>query len=287
MNPRFHDFQYLDLIKDIVINGYSKGDRTGTGTISAFHRTLRFDLSDGTIPLLTSKRMHIPSILHEILWYLSGDTSIKYLTDNNVRIWKEWADEEGEIGPLYGAMWRRWPSKDGHIDQIGYIINELKTNPESRRLIVSAWNPELLPDPKISFSENVANGKQALPPCHYTFQFYTRPDGDSHVLSLLLNMRSSDVGLGLPFNIAQYSILLRMICHVTGFKPGEFVWSGGDVHIYSNHVEALVEQSSRDPYPSPRLEFARELKSIDDFEYEDFVIKGYEHHPTIKMDVSI
>lgn len=292
-----HDIPYLNLVKDVLKNGVEKSDRTGVGTIAVFGRQMRFNLSDGTIPLLTTKRIHLPSIIHELLWYLKGDGNIKYLQDNGVRIWNEWADKNGDLGPVYGVMWRKWPyywwsdQVNGYvkreIDQIAYVINQLKTNPTNRRLIVSSWNPALLPDPSMSFDDNVKMGKQALPPCHYTFQFFAQPYQDTHKLSLLLNMRSNDVGLGNPFNIAQYSILLRMVCEVVDMVPGDFVYSGGDVHIYTNHVDALKDQLTRVPFPSPTLRFSRKIDSIDDFKFEDFVIEGYQHHPPIKMTVAV
>lgn len=556
---KYHDIPYLNLIKDVLENGVEKSDRTGVGTIAVFGRQMRFDLSDGTIPILTTKKIHLPSIIHELLWYLKGDTSIHYLNEHNVRIWREWADQHGELGPVYGQQWRSWGDpldvtdivfiqpkttskpdnlkqsiavellpvenstdafvgsvfstrecgdavvikrtytdtkgdhkytvqfintgyvvdavrksvcKRGHIvdrllprvngvgylgdydkhdrflkqlqrlwykmldrcynkstpeyalyggrgvyvdarwhnfstfqsdvkqipnwvhkrlnwmsyeldkdyfasnvyskdtcvwlhathntlyrttnlrpfevvhtatkkryaflskaeaarrlnihqsvcsrvlsgkqkstggytmqylnvppgtvpryklpvDQIACVIDQLKRNPTNRRLIVSSWNPALLPDPSLSFDDNVKQGKQALPPCHYTFQFFAQPYKDTHKLSLLLNMRSNDVGLGNPFNIAQYSILLRMVCEVVGMVPGEFVYSGGDVHIYTNHIDALKDQLTRVPYPSPTLRFSRKIDSIDDFKYDDFVIDNYQFHPAIKMAVAV
>lgn len=306
----YHDNQYLDLVQDVLQNGVKKVDRTGVGTIAVFGRQMRFDLSDGTIPLLTTKKMHIPAIIHEILWYLSGDGNVQYLRDNGVRIWNEWADENGDLGPVYGVQWRNWNG----IDQIANLIELLKTQPDSRRLLVSAWNVGEL-------------DKMALPPCHYSFQCFTEElsqvervrlfsqrwsvtdlfdhtkpvdQREDHVedhlnkagiptrkLSMILNMRSNDVGLGNPFNIVQYSILLRMLCEVVNMVPGEFIWNGGDVHIYTNHIDALNEQLQRAPMLSPTLHFARKINDIDDFKYEDFVIEHYLCHPTISMKVAV
>lgn len=296
----FHDNTYLQLLNDVLNNGVQKTDRTGTGTRSVFSRQMRFDLSDGTIPMLTSKKMHVRSIIHEILWYLQGNTNIKYLQDNGVRIWNEWANENGDLGPVYGAQWRKWATPNGvainwetdpptpfvkyeYVDQIGNIIHSLKHNPDDRRMLVSAWNPGLLPDKTKSFAENVANGKQALPPCHYAFQFWV---GDNK-LSCMLNQRSCDVFLGVPFNIVQYSILTRMIAQVCDLEVGEFIWNGGDVHLYNNHVEQAKEQLSREPYSSPELVLNPDVKDIDGFKFEDFEIVGYESHPTIKAEVSV
>lgn len=302
----YHDIPYLNLVKDVLKNGVRKTDRTGTGTIAVFGRFMRFDLSDGTIPLLTTKKMHLPSIIHEMLWYLQGTGNIKYLQDNGVRIWNEWADENGELGPVYGVQWRNW-NGDG-VDQIANLIHDLKNNPDSRRLMVSAWNPGKLKE-------------MALPPCHFEFQVVTHelslkervyiasdaffvddlleasPEQIEEVLtaqnipsrrlSLLLNMRSNDVGLGNPFNIAQYSILMRMLCEVVNMVPGDFIYSGGDVHIYTNHVTQLEEQLGRVPFPSPTLEFTRRVTDIDEFKFEDFKVVGYESHPGIKMQVAV
>lgn len=291
---QFHDNEYLDLVEYIISKGKWKQNRTGTKTKSVFGPQLRFDLSDGTIPLLTTKRMHVRSIIHEILWYLQGDGNIKYLHDHNVTIWDEWATKTGDLGPVYGVQWRKWNTgkmKWIHsdtqepltIDQIAVLIDQLKYNPDSRRMLVSAWNVADLADESISPVENAENGKMALPPCHYTFQCYVA-DGQ---LSMILNQRSCDVGLGLPFNIVQYSILLRMLAEVTNLEPGEFIWNGGDVHIYENHLHLLAEQVHREPYPSPILTFKRKVTDIDDFEFDDFMINGYQSHPSIKMEVSV
>ena len=276
----FHDTQYLDLINDVLENGILKPNRTGVDTIAVFSRQLRFQLRGGSIPLLTTKKMHTRSIIHEILWYLQGGDNIQYLNDNDVTIWDEWADENGNLGPVYGYQWRKWPHspeactsgaiKWQHKDQIADVIHKLRTNPNDRRLIVSAWNVGQIDD-------------MALPPCHYAFQFFV---GNGR-LSCKVNQRSCDVGLGVPFNIVQYSILTHMIAHVTDLEPGELVWDGGDVHIYENHVDQLKEQTTRNAYPSPKLKFARKVYEIDDFVYEDFKIVDYQHHPLIKMEVAV
>jgi len=313
---KYHDIPYLNLVKDVLAHGVKKTDRTGVGTISVFGRQMTFDLSDGTIPLLTTKKMHWPSIIHELLWYISGSGNVKYLQENGVRIWNEWADENGDLGPVYGVQWRNW-NGDG-IDQLAQLVDGIIHNPDSRRLMVTAWNPSQLKD-------------MALPPCHFEFQCWTEPVelkdrvyeasktfymedamelSPSELeatmdeiniprtrLSMMLNMRSNDVGLGNPFNIAQYSILLRMLCEVTGCLPGKFIWTGGDTHIYThnnpdldpelNHVPKLQEQLTRPPFPSPKLSFARKITSIDDFKFEDFVLCDYQCHPGIKMKVAV
>lgn len=324
----YHDEQYLKLVEYVMQNGVHKPNRTGVDTVSVFGYQMRFDLRDGTIPMLTSKKMHTRSIIHEILWYLQGADNIKYLSDNKVTIWDEWADENGYLGPVYGKQWRQWPTydieewdnpsdeplfyvKERHVDQIADLINRLKNNPNDRRMIVSAWNVAALPD-------------MALPPCHYTFQCYARPmstkervlwaskshyvydlfsvpedkiseildgaDVPKYELSLMLNQRSCDIGLGVPFNIVQYSILLRMIAEVVNMAPGEFVWNGGDAHIYVNHFDGLHEQlgnAQAGLYESPTFRFAREITNIDDFKYDDFVIDGYQSWPAIKMEVAV
>jgi len=287
MTKQYHDREYLNLVEDVLKNGVEKGDRTGTGTISVFAREMRFNLANGSIPLLTTKKMHTRSIIFELLWYLKAGTNIDYLQDNGVRIWNEWADENGDLGPVYGYQWRKWPVAKSahinyetdppeavieweHIDQIADIINKLRNNPNDRRIIVSAWN--------VGQIENMA-----LPPCHYTFQFYVA-DGK---LSCMLNQRSCDVALGVPFNIVQYCILTHMIAQVVGLEPGEFIWRGGDVHIYKNHIDALKEQITRAPYSSPRLILNSDVKEIDDFKFEDFEIVDYECHPAIKLQVSV
>lgn len=300
--PAFHDIEYLNLLRKIYETGHQKGDRTGTGTVSLFSRQMRFDVSDGTIPLLTTKKMHHKSIVRELLWFLKGDTNIKYLQDNGVRIWNEWADSNGDLGPVYGEMWRKWPTAVGadinwetdpptpfikykYVDQIDRLIKLLRVRPNDRRLLVSAWNPSLLPEDNKTFEENVANGKQALPPCHYAFQFYV----SDKRLSLMLNQRSCDMFLGVPFNIAQYSILLHMVAQVTRLEPYEFIWNGGDCHIYQDHFEQVEEQLSRYvyEYPSPVLKLNPDVREIDDFNFEDFEVVGYHSYDTIKAKVSV
>lgn len=328
---KYHDKQYLDLVRTALLEGIRKPNRTGVDTISVFGHQMKFDLRDGTIPMLTTKKMFTRGIIREILWYLMGSSDNKYLLEHNVHIWDEWACENDDLGPIYGYQWRKWPkfvetsklmvnSGPGayekflhmghweHVDQIAALVDKLKTNPNDRRMIVSAWNVADLPD-------------MALPPCHYVFQCFATPlsqpkraklavathgldalldnvvgeDMESwlnqvntpkYELSLMLNQRSCDIGLGVPFNIVQYSILLRMLCEVANMVPGDFIWNGGDVHIYENHIEQLKQQLTREPYASPTFKFARNITDIDDFKYEDFVIEGYTSHPTIPMDVA-
>ncbi|MGY5354852.1 thymidylate synthase [Wenyingzhuangia sp. IMCC45467] len=272
--------QYLDLIKHIQENGVQKGDRTGTGTKSVFGYQMRFDLSEG-FPMVTTKKLHLKSIIHELLWFLKGDTNIQYLKDHNVKIWDAWADENGDLGPVYGHQWRNWNSEE--IDQISELIETLKNNPNSRRMVVSAWNPSVLPNTSISFSENVANNKAALPPCHAFFQFYVA-EGK---LSCQLYQRSADVFLGVPFNIASYALLVLMIAQVVGLEPGEFIHTFGDAHIYNNHFEQIALQLSRDPKPLPKMILNPEVKNIFDFTYEDFTLVDYNPHPLIKGKVSV
>lgn len=272
--------QYLDLVKHVLENGNEKGDRTGTGTKSVFGYQMRFDLSEG-FPMVTTKKLHLKSIVHELLWFLKGDTNIQYLTENGVRIWNEWADEHGDLGPVYGHQWRNWNNDE--IDQIKDIVNTLKTNPNSRRMLVSAWNPSVLPDTSKTFSENVANGKAALPPCHAFFQFYVA-DGK---LSCQLYQRSADIFLGVPFNIASYALLTMMMAQVCGYQDGEFIHTFGDAHIYNNHLEQLELQLSRDPKPLPKMKINPEVKDIFDFKFEDFTLENYQHHPHIKGVVAI
>lgn len=261
---------YLDLLADVLENGTEKTDRTGTGTISVFGRQLRFDLTQG-FPLLTTKRLHIKSIVHELIWFLSGETNIQYLRENGVKIWDEWADEEGNLGPVYGSQWRTWTTADGRtIDQISNVIAQIKSNPDSRRHLVNAWN--------VGEVDNMA-----LPPCHYAFQFYVA-DGK---LSCMFQMRSTDTFLGLPFNIASYALLTHMVAEQCGLEVGELIYSGGDVHIYSNHVEQVKLQLEREPYPLPRLEVKRKPDSIFDYRFEDFEFVGYQYHPTIKAPIAV
>ncbi|PWW30235.1 thymidylate synthase [Cytobacillus oceanisediminis] len=262
--------QYLELCKHVLENGTKKEDRTGTGTISTFGYQMRFNLQDG-FPLVTTKKLHLRSIIHELLWFLNGDTNVKYLQENGVRIWNEWADEEGNLGPVYGHQWRSWTGADGNtVDQISGLIEQIKTNPDSRRMIVNAWNVGEL-------------DKMALPPCHCMFQFYVA-DGK---LSCQLYQRSADVFLGVPFNIASYSLLTMMVAQVCDLEPGEFVHTFGDVHIYQNHIEQVNLQLSRDPRSLPKLIINPAVKDIFGFKYDDFQLEGYEPHPHIKGVVSV
>jgi thymidylate synthase len=272
--------QYHDLVKHVLTNGNQKGDRTGTGTKSVFGYQMRFDLREG-FPMVTTKKLHLKSIIYELLWFLKGDTNIKYLTDNGVRIWNDWADENGDLGPVYGHQWRNWNNDD--IDQIKEIVDTLKTNPNSRRMLVSAWNPSVLPDTSKSFSENVANGKAALPPCHAFFQFYVA----NGKLSCQLYQRSADVFLGVPFNIASYALFTMMMAQVCGYEPGEFIHTFGDAHIYSNHFEQLQLQLSRDIRPLPKMILNPQIKNIFDFNFEDFTLVDYNPHPHIKGVVAV
>lgn len=272
--------QYHDLVKHVLNHGTQKGDRTGTGTKSVFGYQMRFDLSEG-FPMVTTKKLHLKSIIYELLWFLKGDTNVAYLQENGVRIWNEWADQNGDLGPVYGKQWRNWNGDE--IDQIKQVIDTLKTNPNSRRLLVSAWNPSVLPDTSVSFDENVANGKAALPPCHAFFQFYVA-DGK---LSCQLYQRSADIFLGVPFNIASYALFTMMIAQVCGYAPGEFIHTFGDAHIYDNHMEQLELQLSRDPRPLPTMKINPEVTNIFDFTFEDFTLLNYDPHPHIKGVVAI
>ena len=272
--------QYLDLIKHVQEKGILKEDRTGTGTKSVFGYQMRFDLSEG-FPMVTTKKLHLKSIVHELLWFIKGDTNIKYLQENGVRIWNEWADENGDLGPVYGHQWRNWNSDE--IDQLKEVIETLKKNPNSRRMLVSAWNPSVLPDTSKSFSENVANGKAALPPCHAFFQFYIADDK----LSCQLYQRSADIFLGVPFNIASYALFTMMIAQVCGYKAGEFIHTFGDAHIYNNHIEQLELQLSRDIRPLPMMKINPIIKNIEDFTFEDFELINYNPHPHIKGIVAV
>ncbi|NEN06405.1 thymidylate synthase [Diaminobutyricibacter tongyongensis] len=261
---------YEDLLRDTLENGSPKSDRTGTGTRSVFGRQLRFDLADG-FPLITTKRVHFKSIAYELLWFLRGESNVGWLRENGVTIWDEWADQNGELGPVYGVQWRSWPAPDGsHIDQITQVIDTLRTDPDSRRIIVSAWNVAEIP-------------QMALAPCHAFFQFYVA-DGR---LSCQLYQRSADLFLGVPFNIASYALLTIMVAAQVGLEPGEFIWTGGDCHIYDNHVEQVTEQLSRDPFPAPRLRILNERASIFDYRFEDFVVEDYQHHPAIRAAVAV
>ena len=261
---------YLNLLEKILNEGVIKEDRTGTGTLSIFGHQMRFDLSEG-FPLLTTKKLHTKSIIYELLWFLKGDTNVRYLQEHGVRIWNEWADENGDLGPVYGHQWRSWPDYDGGvIDQIEYVVNQIKTNPNSRRMIVSAWNVAEV-------------NKMALPPCHTLFQFYVA----NGKLSLQLYQRSADTFLGMPFNIASYALLTMMIAQVTGLEPGEFVYTTGDTHLYLNHLEQARLQLTREPRPLPIMRLNPDVKSLYDFKFEDFELDGYDPWPHIKAEVSV
>ena len=272
--------QYHDLVRHVLEHGTQKGDRTGTGTISVFGYQMRFDLNDG-FPMVTTKKLHLKSIVYELLWFLKGETNIEYLKENGVKIWNEWADENGELGPVYGHQWRNWNSEE--IDQIAELIETLKTNPNSRRMLISAWNPSVLPDTLKSFSENVANGKVALPPCHAFFQFYV----SEGKLSCQLYQRSADIFLGVPFNIASYALLTIMIAQVCNLKAGEFIHTFGDAHIYNNHFEQLKLQLSREPKVLPKMTLNPDVKNIFDFKFDDFSLDGYDPDPHIKGTVAV
>jgi thymidylate synthase len=275
--------QYLDLMRHVKENGVQKGDRTGTGTVSVFGYQMRFDLSQG-FPLVTTKKCHLKSIIHELLWFLKGETNTRYLTDNGVKIWNEWADEQGELGPVYGYQWRNWPTPDGrHIDQIKEIIQLLQDNPNSRRIIVSAWNAADLPDESVGPQENVKQGRMALAPCHAFFQFYVAEGR----LSCQLYQRSADIFLGVPFNIASYALLTMMVAQVVGLEVGDFVHTLGDAHLYNNHLEQVDEQLSRTPYALPTMKLNPQISNIFDFTYDDFELLDYQAHPHIKAPISI
>ena len=262
--------QYLDLLQHVLDNGTERLDRTGTGTVGVFGYQMRFDLGQG-FPVLTTKKLHLRSIIYELLWFLRGDTNIKYLKDHGVSIWDEWADEEGNLGPVYGSQWRSWPDgRGGTIDQIANVVEQIKSNPYSRRLMVTAWNPAEI-------------GEMALPPCHCLFQFYV----SNGKLSCQLYQRSADIFLGVPFNIASYSLLTMMMAQVCGLEPGEFVHTFGDAHIYKNHLDQVRLQLTRDPRPLPTMKINPAKTSIFDFEYEDFALEGYDPHPHIKGEVSV
>jgi len=274
---------YLDLMQHVLDNGTQKGDRTGTGTKSVFGYQMRFNLSEG-FPLVTTKKCHLKSIIHELLWFLKGETNTGYLTENGVSIWNEWARKDGDLGPVYGYQWRNWPTPSGnHIDQIAELIEQIKSKPNSRRLIVSAWNVSDLPDESISPQANVDNGKMALAPCHAFFQFYVA-DGK---LSCQLYQRSADIFLGVPFNIASYALLTMMIAQVCNLEPGDFVHTFGDAHLYSNHMEQVATQLSRETFPLPAMAINPDVKNIFDFKYEDFELTGYESHPGIRAPIAI
>ncbi len=275
--------QYLDLMRHVRDSGVRKEDRTGVGTVSVFGYQMRFNLADG-FPLVTTKKCHLKSIIHELLWFLSGETNVRYLQDNGVRIWNEWATPEGELGPVYGAQWRSWATPDGEtIDQISDVVAQIKQKPDSRRLIVSAWNPSVLPDEGIPPYENAARGKMALPPCHTLFQFYVL----NGRLSCQLYQRSADIFLGVPFNIASYALLTMMIAQVTDLAPGDFVHTFGDAHLYTNHFEQVETQLSRQPLPRPSMVLNPDIKDLFAFRFEDFELKNYECHPPISAPIAV
>jgi len=282
--------QYHDLLKHVLENGIQKGDRTGTGTKSVFGYQMRFDLNEG-FPMVTTKKLHLKSIIHELLWFLNGDTNIIYLQENGVKIWNAWADENGDLGPIYGHQWRNWNGEE--IDQIKEVVETLKQNPNSRRMMVSAWNPSVLPDTSKSFSENVANGKAALPPCHAFFQFYVSPplpgagENAKPRLSLQLYQRSADIFLGVPFNIASYALFTMMIAQVCDYEPGDFIHTFGDAHIYNNHIEQVELQLSREFRTLPVMKINPEIKDIFSFKFEDFSLENYDPHSHIKGKVAV
>jgi thymidylate synthase len=274
---------YLDLMQHVRDNGVEKSDRTGTGTKSVFGYQMRFDLAKG-FPLVTTKKCHLKSIIHELLWFIKGESNIAYLSENGVKIWDAWATEEGELGPVYGVQWRNWPSTNGEtIDQLAQLIHDLKTNPDSRRHIITAWNPSLLPDTSISPSENAEQGKQALPPCHTLFQFYVL----NGKLSCQLYQRSADIFLGVPFNIASYALFTMMIAQVCDLELGDFVHTFGDAHLYLNHMEQVNEQLSRSPLALPTMKINPDVDSIFDFTFEDFELMDYQSHAHIKAPISV
>ena len=275
--------QYLDLLDKILSEGHQKGDRTGSGTLSIFGHQMRFDLAQG-FPLVTTKKIHLKSIIHELLWFLKGETNLAYLHEHHVNIWNEWADEQGELGPVYGRQWRSWPTADGrHIDQIQQVLEQLKATPNSRRIIVSAWNVADLPDESISPQQNVAQGKMALAPCHAFFQFYVAGGR----LSCQLYQRSCDTFLGLPFNIASYALLTHIVAQQTGLQVGDLIWTGGDVHLYLNHQQQAKLQLTREPYPLPALQIKRRPESLFAYQYEDFEVLDYQAHEHIKAAISV
>ena len=275
--------QYLDLMRHVRDTGVRKEDRTGTGTISVFGYQMRFDLEQG-FPLVTTKKCHLKSIIHELLWFLKGETNIAYLKENGVKIWDAWATEDGDLGPVYGAQWRSWAAADGSvIDQISELLKQIKAKPDSRRLIVSAWNPALLPDEGVAPEENARRGKMALPPCHTMFQFYVL----NGRLSCQLYQRSADVFLGVPFNIASYALLTMMIAQVSGLKPGDFVHTFGDAHLYLNHLEQVETQLEREPYPLPHMRINPNVEDLFAYEFADFELVDYQAHPHIAAPISV
>lgn len=273
---------YLELLRDILANGVEKGDRTGTGTLSVFGRQYRHDLADG-FPLLTTKKLHFRSIAHELLWFLRGDTNIRWLKDNGVSIWDEWATESGDLGPVYGAQWTAWPTEDGPVNQIDYVVDTLRNNPDSRRILFHGWNVGYLPDEAMSPQDNVRAGRMALPPCHLLYQFYVAAGR----LSAQLYIRSSDSFLGLPYNTASLALLTHMLAQQCDLEPGEIIVSTGDSHIYLNHLEQVRTQLARKPRPLPKLELRRRPPTIYDYRFEDFTIVGYDPHPRIPAPVAV
>ena len=274
---------YLDLMRHVRDHGTQKGDRTGTGTRSVFGHQMRFNLADG-FPLLTTKKVHLKSIIHELLWFLQGDTNTRYLRENGVKIWDEWATEDGSLGPVYGFQWRNWPTPDGRlVDQVAELIEQIKSKPNSRRLIVSAWNVADLPDESISPQANVIQGKMALAPCHAFFQFYVA-DGK---LSCQLYQRSADILLGVPFNIASYALLTMMVAQVCKLAPGDFIHTFGDAHLYSNHAEQVETQLAREPFPLPSMKINPAVNNIFDFTYDDFELVNYQCHPAIRAPIAV
>ncbi|HLR86506.1 MAG TPA: thymidylate synthase [Wenzhouxiangella sp.] len=274
---------YLELLRHVRTSGVRKSDRTGTGTLSVFGYQMRFDLGRG-FPLVTTKKLHTRSIIYELLWFLRGRTDVGYLQDNGVRIWNEWADESGSLGPIYGTQWRSWPTPDGrHIDQLTEVVEQIRQRPDSRRHVVTAWNPADLPDETKTPQENARAGRMALAPCHCLFQFYVA-DGR---LSCQLYQRSADLFLGVPFNIASYALLTRMVAHVAGLQAGDFVHTFGDAHIYLNHLDQVDEQLAREPYPLPELHLRTARSRLQDFEYEDFELEGYRSHAAIRAPISV
>jgi len=274
---------YLQLLRDVLERGTVKSDRTGTGTTSLFGYQMRFDLAKG-FPAVTTKQLHLRSIIVELLWFLRGETNIAYLKEHGVSIWDEWADEQGELGPVYGAQWRNWPAPDGgSIDQVAILLDNLKRHPDSRRHILSAWNPAVLPDESLSPRANASAGRQALPPCHTLFQFHVADNR----LSCQLYQRSADAFLGLPFNIASYALLTLMMAQVLDYRPGDFVHTLGDVHIYANHHEQVATQLAREPFPLPTMRLNPGVRSLWDFRYEDFELQNYQHHPAIRAPIAV
>ena len=274
---------YHDLIRHVRDHGVRKSDRTGTGTLSVFGYQMRFDLDDG-FPLVTTKKLHLRSIIHELLWFIRGDTNVGYLNEHGVSIWDEWADEQGRLGPVYGEQWRSWPAPGGEsIDQLARIVDRIRRRPDSRRHVVSAWNPTVLPDEHLAPHENPAQGRMALAPCHTMFQFWVA-DGR---ISLQLYQRSADCFLGIPFNVASYALLLMMVGQVTGLKPWEFIHTLGDAHLYLNHLDQVDEQLAREPYPLPEMRLNTERTRLEDFVFEDFELVGYRSHPAIKAPIAV